>query len=56
MIRIIPILALIVSVLHIPCSAAGASDTECRDYDEVYYEKPDEYALTSVLFLTVLYI
>lgn len=30
------------------CSFVGAADTECRDYDEVHYEKPDDYALSRI--------
>jgi hypothetical protein len=44
---IIPLLTVIfaVSTSH---SATLNSDTECREYDEVYYEKLDDYVLSKI--------
>ena len=39
---------IVISFMQPSHSFAGTSDTECREYDEVYYEKPDEYSLSRI--------
>jgi hypothetical protein len=41
-------LALIV-IVSAPRLMAAVSDIECREYDEVYYEKSNEYALSRIV-------
>jgi hypothetical protein len=39
-----------VIALNTSYSETIVSDTECREYDEVYHEKPDEYVLSRINF------
>jgi hypothetical protein len=39
---------MVISAVSISYAAAVISDTECREYDQVYYEKPDGYALSRI--------
>ena len=39
---------MVVIALNTSYSATNISDTECREYDEVYYKKPDEYVLSRI--------
>jgi hypothetical protein len=41
-------LLMVVIGLNTSYSETSISDTECREYDEVYYEKPDEYVLSRI--------
>jgi hypothetical protein len=41
-------LLMVVIGLNTSYSETSISDTECREYDEVYYENPDEYVLSRI--------